>query len=223
MMIDIEEMVKQPTWRSLLVDLVVRNKIDPWDVDIELLVKKYIEKVRRMRLMDFDVPGNIILACSILLKFQSIMLSYEEEEFNIEDVPPPNIDVVVRPRRKRPITLEEVIKAVEKAFKAYKERERAIVKRPVVVEGIDFDYEFFEEGESIEIKIQEILDRIKKNADEKGLVRFSTIMGDEPILSLMSILFLANEEVVDIFQEEVFGEIIIQILGGNHEGLQKNN
>ncbi len=221
-MIDIEEMVKQPTWRSLLVDLVVRNKIDPWDVDIELLVKKYIEKVRKMRLMDFDVPGSVILACSILLKFQSIMLSYEEEEDKIEDVPPPDIDVVVRPRRKRPITLDEVINVVEKAFKAYKERERAIVKKPIE-EKIDFNYEFFEEGESIELKIQEVLDRIKRNVDEKGFVRFSTIMGDEPVLSLMSVLFLANEQLVDIFQEKVFGEIIIQLLGGEHEGLQKNN
>lgn len=221
-MINIEEMVKRPTWRSLLIDLVIRNKLDPWDIDIEVLVRNYINKVRKMRLMDFDIPGSIILACSILLKFQSIMLSYEEDDYKIEDLPPPNVDIVVRPKRRRPITLEDVINIVEKAFKTYKEKERTIVKKPTI-EYVDFNYDFFEEDISTKIRIREIFDKIKKNADESGLVRFSTIMGNEPILSLISILFLVNEEVIDIFQEQVFGEITIKILEGEYERLQKDN
>lgn len=77
--IDLEKFVSDGTWKDLLIELVRKNQLDPWNVDIVEIVDKYIEAVRELRILDLRVPANIILAASILLHFKSEAL-YEEIE-----------------------------------------------------------------------------------------------------------------------------------------------
>ena len=78
--VDLEHLVKQPTWKEMLLDLVVKEQLDPWNIDIGLIAEKYVKHIREMQTLDLHIPANLILAASILLRFKSDAVRLEEEE-----------------------------------------------------------------------------------------------------------------------------------------------
>ena len=46
------------TWRTILYDLVKTEQMDPWDINITLLTKKYLDTVKRM-IDEFGDAGNV--------------------------------------------------------------------------------------------------------------------------------------------------------------------
>ena len=62
------------TWKTIIYDLVKREEMDPWDVDITLLTKRYIKFIKEMQEHDLKVSGKVILAAAILLKIKSAHL-----------------------------------------------------------------------------------------------------------------------------------------------------
>src|SRR5271167_4188985 len=74
----IDLVYNEATWRDLLVDLVEKNKLDPWNIDIIEIVDKYIDTVKKLKVLDLRVPANIILAAAILLRLQSNYISLQD-------------------------------------------------------------------------------------------------------------------------------------------------
>lgn len=64
------------TWQSMLYGLV--KDMSPWDVDVSLLTKRYIEMLKRMKELDFKVSGKVVLAAALLLKIKSTKLVGED-------------------------------------------------------------------------------------------------------------------------------------------------
>src|SRR3989344_435479 len=62
------------SWQSMLYTLVRGEGMDPWDVDVSMLTKKYIEMLKKFKEMNFHVSGKVVLAAAILLKIKSIKL-----------------------------------------------------------------------------------------------------------------------------------------------------
>jgi hypothetical protein len=63
--------VGKPSWKQLLIELVITEKVDPWDVDIVKVSDGFFRMVKQMEKVDFHIPANIILASAILLKYKS--------------------------------------------------------------------------------------------------------------------------------------------------------
>ena len=59
------------SWRTILYDLVKTEQMDPWNINITLLTKKYIDTIKEMPEHDLRVSGKIVLAAAILLKIKS--------------------------------------------------------------------------------------------------------------------------------------------------------
>ena len=66
------------TWQSLILELAREGKIDPWDVDISVLAREYIDIVKKLKEHNFRLSGKVILASAILLRLKS------EENKNVE-------------------------------------------------------------------------------------------------------------------------------------------
>ncbi len=173
---DVIELVnKEATWRDLLISLVERNKLDPWNIDIIEIVDSYIDTVKQLKVVDFRIPANIILAAAILLRMKSNLISmpdYSEEELGVEEgVERPNI--VVDPLNfrqriapKRRISLNELITALDEAIKI-KDMRMTILPRqqisiPITLENFD-----------IETETEKIYDMIYRNADRGRMITFS--------------------------------------------------
>ncbi len=81
-------MVRKPSWKQLLIDLVVTEKLDPWDIDIIKVAEGFTKMVAEMKQLDFHIPANIILASAILLKYKSNALRIYQEPEPIEEAEP---------------------------------------------------------------------------------------------------------------------------------------
>ncbi len=215
--VDLEKLVAQPTWREMLFDLVVSEKLDPWNIDLVDITSKYLERVRKLQKLDLRVPANLILAASILLRFKSDALRFEEEEQVVEQqtfideaqapVEIPMLSLRTRIPRKRKVTLNELMGALEEVFEEQRRKqEKPVIKEKMVIDIPQYD---------ITQRMKEIYERVEKCSDSKGLVTFSSLLKErsrkEIIYTLLPVLHLAQDGKLSVFQEKFFGEIFIQL------------
>ncbi len=227
---DIHSIVEKPTWKQMLLELIDRNKIDPWDIDIALIADSFMKKVREMEKLDLAVQANIILAAAILLKYKSEYLTYltmeepvieaypvEEPVGDIEEIP--QLTLVSRIPPKRQITLDELMGEMEKVIK-YEDADRERIPRGSISETIDFVIS----EENIEKKMDEVLERIRDSSDESGWSLFSRVLKNsdstEIIYTLISILHLVQTKKINIKQDKMFGEIFIFLLDREKEKMK---
>ena len=216
--LDIVNFVNYDTWKDLLIELVEKEKLDPWNIDIVEVVDSYISAVKELRVMDLRVPANIILAASILLRLKSNMLSFGvdadvmEEDAAVEGRNPPLVDDLalrLRPPVKRRMTLDELISALDEAMKitearGERKKQRAL-EVPIYVKEVN-----------IEEDMERVYGHISKHADKEKMTTFSHLMGavktDDFIMGLfIPMLFLANKGRIILLQERFFQEIIIKL------------
>ncbi|MEM4272147.1 MAG: segregation/condensation protein A [Candidatus Bilamarchaeaceae archaeon] len=213
--------VGKPSWKQVLVELVITEKLDPWDIDIVKVSDAFFGMVKQMEKVDFHIPANIILASAILLKYKSNALrawteppAMEAEGEPIEAAGGEIPLLLLKPRipPRGPITLGELILEMEKAMK-YDEIERPrkpAQRAPEIIELAAPDYD-------IEAEMCSLYSRMKGEADEEGLVLFSRLVkgksAQETILTLAPLLHLAQEKAVGLRQDKWWGEIFIKVNG----------
>lgn len=222
---NLEEMVSQPTWRELLLELVNSNQLDPWDIDIVILADKYVEKVKEIAAIDLRLPANVILASALLLRFKSDALSLEEtaiEEVGFEEELGPRqliaeeIPALVtrlNKPRERKITLQELMKAVEELVGDDKAMQ-TLLPAPKILE-LQLPKEDLHE------LIKRVYALANELKDEKSQLVFSALLdplklkehaGHHITSRLMPLLHLVQERKVDISQEKPFTDITIKVL-----------
>ncbi len=229
--IDLHEISQRHDWREVLKDIVKKEKMDPWDIDVSKLVKEFIEIIRQANKMEYRIPANAILASSILLrkKSDSWILREEDESQDTWD------DILITPdqiplprekipepspkkrRTKRKVSLDELIEAVDDVIE--KEKTKAIKetkKKETPIQNIVPKYMLElanTNGEDFEDRIEEIRKRIERSIDNENLTRFTEIIEektkDEIINTMLPVLHLANKGSISIWQEEIFGDIFI--------------
>jgi segregation and condensation protein A len=211
--VNLEDLVKEATWKDLLIDLVKRNKLDPWNIDITVIVDKYIETIHSLKLRDLRIPANIILASSILLKFKSDVLVIDEEEA-MDEIRTPrqivNVDQIsfrlrVPPRRR--ITLTELVSALEEAMRL-KEIKTSAAKQMQLETPIKFN------NMDIEEETNRLYSLLKQNADASNMLTFTQAIKaantDNPLIAVfVPLLFLWNKDRVLLLQEKFLEDIII--------------
>ena len=131
---------------DILLEMVKKNKLDPWNIDIVDLAEKYFEKMIELKQNNLHITGSVILFASRLLRLKSdILEGYDpfppeidesqndigeitdiEEDFNTNNVI--SLDEVLKRRtsvrlnHKRNVTLDELIKHLKFYQKLDKEQ-----------------------------------------------------------------------------------------------------
>ncbi|MDE1825755.1 MAG: segregation/condensation protein A [Candidatus Micrarchaeota archaeon] len=213
--VNLEQLVSDATWKEVLIDLVRKEKFDPWNIGIVEVVDRYIAVIKSMKVMDLRVPANIILAAAILLRLKSEMLSMEEQQVDeetavIEERPNIIVDPLslrLRLAPKRKVSLDELIGALEEAMKLKEMRESKVSSEPLAL-PIEIN------PVDIEAEIENVYQMAKKNVDKSNMTTFSAIsvgMGlEEALLSVfIPLLFLSHKKRLALIQERFFDEIII--------------
>ncbi|NUN11979.1 segregation/condensation protein A [Candidatus Micrarchaeota archaeon] len=212
---DLLNLVVQPTWREFLLDLIEKEEMDPWDIDLVQVSDAYLKKVRDLQSLDLRIPANVILASALLLRLKSDALSFEEpveEEFFEErilineDLP----QLVLKPNRPRSrrVTLDELIQAVESVMR---EGRRVKVIRSEQVGSINIELP----QKSMSELMQEAFDYSLKLKDADGVLTFSDLynkMGYSLVAALLPVLHLMQDQKIVLWQAEVFNEIFIKVL-----------
>ena len=217
--LELEDLVMNPTWKEILMDLVVSEQFDPWNLDITQITAKYIDRVKKMKEFDLHLPANVILAAAVLLRLKSETLKLENEEqvaeaeTYIDDQPIGEVQMLhlrMRVPPKRTITLADLVNALEEVMTMEKARVQRSEERVQIMELKIPKYD-------IEKEMASTLEKAKKLADEKGWLTFSNLLkgkqknNEAIIFAFLPLLYLENENKIFILQEKLFGEILINI------------
>jgi segregation and condensation protein A len=214
---------------GILVELVRGGKIDPWDVDIVQLTDSFLRRVEELKKMDLRISSRTLLYSAILLRMKSseIFEVVEEEidDFDSDfpddpDLPEPEEFPIpklpVRRISTRPVTLNELILELKKAEKSLsRKNEKKISRiseesnlRPKLTTG---DVLGIAHEEAISSRLAIIWERLTELFTKQPVVVFSSFMktSEDRIMDYLSLLFLASNRKIWLFQKELFEELYI--------------
>jgi len=202
-------------WEEALTAIVVEQGLDPLNLDITKLTDAFMLYLNRLKSFDFRIPARFILIAAILLNMKCEALLQKEEEkldkLAAEAAAHLNLDspLLIPPvsrQAARPVSLTDLISALNKAFEIKRKKEPLLA-----VHGKHVPIELPKRAIDVEHKIKEIYSRIRR----KGIIKFSDLVPvwrrTEIISSFMPLLYLANRGKVACEQKEMFKEITIRL------------
>lgn len=220
-------------WKNIMYDIVGQEGFDPWDIDVGLLADSYLQKIREIKMVNFEVPGTVVLVGSVLLKLKSDMVSSEtfifeenlsldheelaEEpvaEFDSEGIlPPSTIEPQISVRRvpRRKITLPELMIFLKKVITQVERKDK--VKRERALQQIEVQIN----KRNLERIMRQVHREIRKLArgDKMTFRELCQEWKKEAIVAyFFPVLHLANKNKIIVEQPEIFGEIF---LSPNHD------
>lgn len=215
---------------AIIFELVINEKLDPWKIDLVKFTQMYLERIRKEDDIDFIVAGKIIhMAWSILMrKSEDILTHVEQEEYGVDmdffdldlspfeenrgyeiEVHEMEIKEPVRREEKRPVSLMELLQAINEA-KVEVERKKRERK---IREKFKFNLEEKVHKEDLEEEIKEVWERLcEVQGDEIPLSFLYDGTREDFIKVFLSLLFLERFQKVELIQERAYGEITIKIL-----------
>jgi segregation and condensation protein A len=220
------------TWQTILLDLVKTGELNPWDVDISTLSKKYVEIVRKMQEANLFVSAKVLLASAILLKIKAERLLsegiaaidyylYPQEDVEeleeyagrkriVLDVSPVLTIKTPMPRKRR-VTVSDLLGALDKALEVNERRVLRRAREAHVPEKMMVP----DKSKDITVLIKELHSKMKDFFKFKPEITFSELVGsnirEDKLLTFAPLLHLANQSTVNLNQFEHFGEIYIKL------------
>ena len=220
------------SWKSMIFDLVKKEGLDPWDIDVSNLAEKYIQKLKEMKELNLKVSGKVVLAASILLRLKSNKLvgddldefdrliagsEVSEEEFydelaqelaRGEEIPKEKLNFELLPRlpqpRKRKVSVFDLVKALEKALE---------VKQRRILRNTPPDIKAPVKGFDIGDAINKLDQRINNLIDAREQLKFTDLLTentkDEIVFTFLPLLHLSNDGTINLKQDVSFGDIFI--------------
>lgn len=189
---------------ALAYRLVEEGKLDPWDVDISVLARAYMEEIRRHELLDLRVPARAVLAASFLLKKQAEVLFPEPKQR----------------RERRKLTLKEIVEQFESQEEQVQEellQRIETVKRVIRASKTRSESKRKRERRfPIHIsKFEDALQELREMVREMGVINsfYGLLLGKNIVPYLMALMVLYQEGVVDIEQEVPYGDLKISLVG----------
>ena len=222
------------TWQTIIYDLVRSEQLDPWDIDISILSKKYLETVKRLQETNFFISGKVILASAILLKiksdklldeniahFDNLLFDNNMEEFEDFEQKNKRIKLMENPRltirtpqaRKKKVTIADLVYALEKALEVDRRR---TLKR-IEFESVPADLKIPEKKIDISHLIKEIYNKVVNffSTKQEKLTFDKLVSSDkreDKIYTFVPLLHLANTQKLELNQEVPFGEIEVVMI-----------
>ncbi len=224
---------------EILVGMAESGEIDPWNIDIVEVTDRFLGELERMKELDLRISGRTLFFASTLLRMKSEYLEetdeveeagFEEEplfddfgfdaDSTFEDFSEPieRLEREIKRRvgrkgkRRRPVTLYELIKELKTAEKM--ERRRTRRKSPVpelLLEADDIVNVAHEEDfQDVTETVYTSFERMEADGKEvTTLHALSSGMGKDVRTVYLPLLFLMLEGRLMIWQDEFFGDIYV--------------
>jgi len=224
-------------WKDLVMDLVRKENMDPWDIDVSLLAKKFLQMIKEIKETDFRVTGKMVLAASLLLKIKSDRLliddlanfdalingpedEFLDEDFDIEKVSLEdflNDNKKLVPRtpqpRQRKVSVFDLVDALEQALDQDTKRRRALILRQQSEEvDVTIAKKVFNLAETMD-GLQNQLKRLFTKKKTKVMFHDLVTGPDkqDKVFTFLPLLHLENQQKVHLDQEDHFGDIEVTL------------
>ena len=208
-------------WEEVLV--LLTKDMDPWNIDLLKLNERFSENIQRMRETNLRIPARILLAAAIIYRLKSETLYFDSSQNEDAVLDTPGVDLTIdwsqanvilppiqlplKRMPRRSVTLDELVRALEKAMVVKNRRETR---------------DFFQvelAGEDHSVKIEQLFEKINNFLAKIGFINFSQLLPpyrtkEDIVRTFSGILHLSNQERLSCEQPELFGEIAIKPFTG---------
>lgn len=227
---EIDNLAEMP-WEETLEFLTA--DMDPESIDICILTERYQEYIEELEEFDLEVPARAIRLCAALLRMKTLALTGEQieeeeaenpmafedepmmdgEEFVEDDEPDlevgPDLEMPVKPKPRRRMSLDELTAALEDAMEVKQKREERQELREEMEDPVGID------EKSLEEKVNSLFSRVTslvKGSSDK--IPFNKLVeendNEEKIEKFLHVLHLENERKVQCIQEEWLGDLEVK-------------
>ena len=213
--------LEKPFWLRppyvILFDLLRLHRLKPWDVNITYLLNNFLVEMKKQGYIDFSASGTALLSSAFIHRMKSELVLKMEEP---PKPPQPKPQEVIPPPLPIPIRFEytstsvvEVLKALEEVLRSERSllaAQRSPIKAPQVIEQLDEFLTNIEDhiNEFFSMLVQ--LSKKRKNISFRRLVKALSLL--EIVRDFIMMLFLTGQGKIRIYQEEEFGDIIINVV-----------
>jgi len=231
---------RQSDWQTMIYELIHTEQLDPWNIDLIVLTKRYFEKIEELEETDFYISSKVLFAAALLLRIKSDFLlnkhirgideilfgkkeetKYVVERIEIDESELPLLIPKTPLARARKVTLDELMSALNKAMNTESRRiKREVdVKRAKKLSEIDFpSFRRVDLKDRIKQFYARVLTALKKKVSgpEKHLnkVGYSRLAGDsreEKLACFLPLLHLSNIRKLWLEQETHLDEIWVYL------------
>ncbi len=211
-------------WVRMIKEGIEKKNLNPWDVNIAEIADYYIQKIKELKKFDIRLSADVILVAGILLRMKSEALYDEckvEEEEDYDYYDDYYDDIEEKPKKsrkkekddkdknkksKKPVTVDELIKTIEKELNKVKKSKK---KREKKINEVEEIIEELIEEEDISDIIAELLEDLMKEGIIIYQEKFKT--REDRVRYFIPSLYLANDGKAELIQEKLFGELIIKL------------
>lgn len=234
---------KKPDWQVIIYEMVHTKQLDPWDLDLMLITKRYFEKIEELEEIDFYMSSKVLLAASLLLRIKSEFLLNSHlkdideilfgkkkeiakpiERIEIDESELPILVPKTPMSRLRKVTLPELMLALNKAINTESRR----IKREVAVKRAEKltsaglpDIKPINLKDRVKSFYEQILSKIKKPEKPTNKLTYEELTNnekEEKLATFLPLLYLSNNRKLWLEQETHLEDIWIYLF----EYFQKN-
>ncbi len=226
-------------WKNVLFDLVRQEGMDPWDINVSTLAEKFLLMLNQLKEMDFRVSGKMVLAASLFLKIKSDQLlsdgiggldklingpgefqedlledGFEYEQYDINQFLNDQKSIVPRtPQpRERKVSVFDLVDALEAALDIDMKRQR-VLSNVKTDEELEAPKQVFD----LSVKMEELQNTVTNFFTKKTKTKIffhdlaPSQSKEDMVFTFLPLLHLENSRILDLMQEEHFGDIEVQI------------
>lgn len=203
------------TWESLLYEIMQKNELDPWNLDLSKLANEYINKIKMFKKLNFKVSGKVLLAAAILLKMKSDRLLLDDlfkvgkektKEIPTFDFEKYDLEPQIPWPRERRVTLKELVVALRKALEVKNKR---VQKKGDFKEEIKIIFQRYNINQAIDEIYAKIVSFLK---GKEQIEFFELVKTKEDIIStFVPLIHMIDKKNISLSQEELFGPLYIKM------------
>jgi segregation and condensation protein A len=220
---------REVSWQAIIYDLINTEQLDPWDINLVILTKKYLEKIRELEEENFFVSSKVLLAASLLLRIKSEILLNEylkslddilfgkkdtkkiKQEFNVDLGEVPELFLKTPLPRYKKVSLQELMNSLEKAISTENRR----IKKEIREKEAHYETDIVLPKRTINVreKIRMIYAKVITSFKKKQMkISYSELTNnnrEEKRACFLPVLHLDNQHKVFLEQEKHLDEVYI--------------
>ena len=218
-----ETLTKKPFYLrppiNILFDINRLEKLTPWNVNIAFLLRQFLSEMERMGKIDFRASGVALDSSALIYLMKSkLLLTLQEPpappKAPLDFVPPP----LFLPLRHEltSTTIQHLLEVLDEVLKGEKLATiDRVVAQPVLPQASDLMPQFDKFMAELESQMDNLYAHLIDMVKGAGIIEFTTLIKDilriDAVRTFILLLFLAQDGLVNLWQNEETEEIYIAV------------
>ncbi len=208
----------RPPW-NILFEVSKLEKLTPWNVNISYLLRSFLLEMEKIGKVDFRASGVALDSSALIYLMKSkLLLTLQEppaQPKESKDFVPPPLFLPLR-YELTSTTIQHLLEVLDEVLKGEKlVHLEKVVSHPVLPEASDLMPQFDKFIAELELQMDKLYERLVEMVKGWGIIEFSTLIRGvtriEAIRTFILLLFLAQDGLVNLWQNEETEEIYIAV------------